>query len=139
MQILFPFSVIYKNRRGSPPRRFSLFLSRASLREFSFLALSRDIIPLDCVFFHGILSRLTMSFSAEFYSAFIFFFFRAIRLPASYVRFCGIIFRPTARCIDAPSSALSYFLPGNGIYLLPAEDEDLTVDEDLTNNVSLLR
>lgn len=94
MQILFPFSVIYKNRRGYSPRRFSLFLSRASLREFSFLALSQDIIPLDCVFFRGILSRLTMSFSAEFCSAFIFFFFRAIRLPALYVRFCGIIFRP---------------------------------------------
>lgn len=62
MQILFPFSVIYKNRRGYPPRRFSLFLSRASLREFSFLALSRDIIPLDCVFFRGILSRFYFLF-----------------------------------------------------------------------------
>ena len=57
MQILFPFPVIYKNRRGLP-RRFPLFPSRAFLREFSFLALSRDIIPLDCVFFRGILFRL---------------------------------------------------------------------------------
>jgi hypothetical protein len=44
--------------------------------------------------FRGILSRLTVSFSAELYSAFIFFFFRAIRLPALYVRSRGIIFRP---------------------------------------------
>ncbi len=56
MQILFPFPVIYKNRRGFP-RRFPLFPSRAFLREFSFLALSRDIIP-PC-----------MSISAELYSA----------------------------------------------------------------------
>ena len=44
--------------------------------------------------FRGILSRLTVSFFAGYYPAFIFFFFRAIRLPALYVRFCGIIFGP---------------------------------------------
>ena len=127
MQILFPFPVIYKNRRGSPLRRFSLFLSRASLREFSFLALSRDIIPLDYVFFRGILFR------------FYFLLFQGNSIARLVCPFLRNYLPPPARCIDAPSSALSYFLPGNGIYLLPAEDEDLTVDEDLTNNVSLLR
>ena len=126
MQILFPFSVIYKNRRGTP-RRFSLFLSRASLREFSFLALSRDIIPLDCVFFRGILSR------------FYFLLFQGNSIARLVCPFLRNYIPPTARCIDAPSSALSYFLPGNGIYPPAAEDEDLTVAEDLANNVSLLR
>lgn len=77
MQILFPFPVKdpplyyvpdtrYKLRITKTsevtPRRFSLFLSRASLREFSFLALSRDIIPLDCIRFRGIIFRFSFSF-----------------------------------------------------------------------------
>ena len=84
MQILFPFPVkdpplyyvpdtrhkLRITKTGEvTPRRFSLFLSRASLREFSFLALPRDWIPLDCVFFRGLLSRLTVSFFAGYYPA----------------------------------------------------------------------
>ena len=121
MQILFPFSVIYKNRRGYPPRRFSLFLSRASLREFSFLALSRDIIPLDCVFFRGILSR------------FYFLFFQGNSIARLVCPFLRNYIPPPARCIDAPSSALSYFLSGHVIYPPAAEDEDLAVTEELTS------
>ena len=86
MQILFPFPVIYKNRRGLP-RRFPLFPSRASLREFSFLALPRDIIPLDCVFFRGIVYR------------FYFLLFQGNPIARLVCPFPRNYIPPAARCI----------------------------------------
>lgn len=94
MQILFPFPVIYKNRRGYP-RRFSLLSSRASLREFSFLALPRDIIPLDCVFSRGIVFR------------FYFLLFQGNSIARLVCPFLRNYIPPAARCISAASSALS--------------------------------
>lgn len=111
MQILFPFPVIYKNRRGLP-RRFPLFLSRAFLREYSFLALSRDIIPLDCVFFRGILFR------------FYFLLFQGNPIARLVCPFPRNYIPPAASCIDAASSALPHFLSCDGIGLIAADDED---------------
>ena len=126
MQILFPFPVIYKDRRGLP-RRFPLFLSRASLRECSFLALPRDIIPLDFVFFRGILFR------------FYFLLFQGNSIARLVCPFLRNYIPPAARCINAASSALPHFLPGDAIYLLPAENEDLTVTEYLVLSLQICR
>jgi hypothetical protein len=101
---------LQKPARSPPP--ISFVLSRASLRGFSFLALSRDIIPLDCVFFRGILFR------------FYFLLFPGNPIARLVCPFPRNYIPPAASCIDAASSALPHFLSCDGIGLIAADDED---------------